>query len=78
MNSICNNEVNQDFVDLLSSLAKSWELFQDLLSAMPWKKVCQKYGNGSDKTLTLYGFSYAERDRNNLVKRLSQIVEVAR
>ena len=78
MNSICNNEVNQDFVDLLSSLAKSWELFQDLLSAMPWKKVCQKYGNGSDKTLTLYGFSYTERDRNNLVKRLSQIVEVAR
>lgn len=78
MNLVSNKTVDKGFGNLVISLAGSWELFQDLLSAMPWKEVCQKYGKGSDKTLTLYGFDYTERNRDALVKRLSQIVEVCR
>lgn len=81
MESVCSNKPDQEFDDLLHSLAVSWDIFQDLLSPnTPWCWICRKHqsSDSSNLNLPLYDRVYTERDRDTLTKRLSQIVEVCR
>ena len=80
MEAVCSNTQDDDFCNLLNSFSEGWSLFQDLLSDLDWGDICNKHNQGepSQSNLTFYGSSYTEYNRETLVKRLLQIVELGR
>ena len=80
MKLVCQNTQCSDFGNLLNSFSDGWALFQDLLSDFDWDAICNKHQQGehSQTRLTLYGSDYTEYNRETLIKRLSQIVELGR